>query len=202
MASIETLKGIIGAGAGPALAHQYLVQLPAIAGSSLAASERNALCKATRLPGRQIQTIDRSIGLMNQKMATGYGVAEVTLAFHILNDYKTRDYFERWQNLAVDQNTQQIQYSDNYKFPVQIYQLKKGQSFQLFDRTFGASIGPLDIDFNIDIELNRSATGAYAVELEKAFPTTMNGIDLADASTDQTLEISIDLSYKNWKRLK
>jgi hypothetical protein len=86
MASIETLKGIIGAGGGPALAHQYLVQLPAIAGSSLAASERNALCKATRLPGRQIQTIDRSIGLMNQKMATGYGVTEVTLAFHILND--------------------------------------------------------------------------------------------------------------------
>jgi hypothetical protein len=184
------------------LAHQYLVQLPAITGSSLAAGERNALCKATRLPGRQIQTIDRSIGLMNQKMATGYGVAEVTLAFHILNDYKTRDYFERWQNLAVDQDTQQIQYSDNYKFPVQIYQLKKGQSFQLFDGTFGASLGPLDIDFNIDIELNRSATGAYAVELEKAFPTTMNGIDLADASTDQTLEISIDLSYKNWKRLK
>lgn len=202
MASIEELKSTITAGGGPALPHQYLVQLPAIPGSSLGARERNALCKAARLPGRQILTYDRQIGLMNQKMAYGYGVAEVTLVFHILNDYKTRDYFERWQNLAVDQASQQIQYSNNYKFPVQIYQLKKGQSFQLFDRSFGFNLGPFGINFNIDIEANRAATGVYAVELEKAFPTTLNGIDFADASTDQTLEISVDLSYRNWKRIK
>ena len=197
MSSIEELKGMISAGGGLASPHQYLVELPLIPGSSLGARERNALCKTARLPGRQIATTERSIGLQNQKIATGYGVTEVTLSFHTLNDYKTRDYFERWQDLVVNQANQQIQYADNYAKTVKIFQLKRGTSFQIFDRDFSL----FGIPFNIDIELATKSNAIYGVELEKAFPTTMNGIDLADAATDQTLEISIDLAYKNWKRI-
>ena len=54
MASIEDLKSIVNAGQGFADATQYLVEMPEIPGSSLSASERNTLCRVTRLPGRQI----------------------------------------------------------------------------------------------------------------------------------------------------
>ena len=198
MASIEELKSSVSAGGGLALANQYLVQLPAIPGSSLTGRERNTLCRVARLPGRQILTHDRQIGIVQQKIGYGYAVGDVGLSFHVLNDYKTKEYFDLWQNLIVDQRTQQISYADKYKYPVNIYQLKKGQSFQVFDRNFSI----FGLDFNIDIELSTAANAIYGVELEKAFPITMNGIDLADASTDTTVEISIDLSYQNWKRIK
>lgn len=198
MASIEEFKSSVSAGEGLALANQYLVQLPAIPGSSLSARQRNTLCRVARLPGRQILTHDRQIGIMQQKIAYGYAVGDVGLSFHVLNDYKTKEYFDLWQNLIVDQRTQQISYADRYKYSVNIYQLKKGQSFQLFDRNFSI----FGLDFNVDIELSSTANAIYGVELEKSFPITMNGIDLADASTDTTVEISIDLSYQNWKRIK
>lgn len=198
MASIEEFKSTVSASGGLALAHQYMVQLPAIPGSSLSAAQRNTLCRVARLPGRQILTHDRNIGIMQQKIGYGYANADVGLSFHVLNDYKTKEYFDLWQNLIVDQQTQQISYADNYKYSVKIYQLKKGKGFQIFDRNFRV----FGIDFNLDIEFSSSADAVYGVELEKAFPVTMNGIDLSDASNDTTVEISIDLSYQNWKRIK
>lgn len=198
MASIEELKSSVSAGGGLALANQYLVQLPAIPGSSLSARERNTLCRVARLPGRQILTHDRQIGIMQQKIGYGYANADVGLSFHVLNDYKTKEYFDLWQNLIIDQRTQQISYADRYKYSVNIYQLKKGQSFQVLDRNFSV----FGLDFNIDIELSTAANAIYGVQLENSFPITMNGIDLADASSDTTVEISIDLSYQNWKRIK
>ena len=198
MASIEEFKGQVSAGDGFALTHQYMVQLPNIPGSSFSARERNALCRVARLPGRQIITQDRQVGLMNQKIGTGYANADVGLSFHVLNDYKSREYFDAWQDLIINQDTQQISYADNYKYSVKIYQMKKGKSFQIFDRTFNI----FGLDVNIDVESFTSANAIYGVELEKAFPTTMNGIDLTDGSTDQTVEVSIDLSYMNWKRIK
>lgn len=198
MASIEEFKAQVSAGGGLALANQYMVQLPNIPGSNFSARERNALCRVARLPGRQIVTHDRMIGLQNQKIAYGHAVADVGLSFHVLNDYKAKAYFDAWQNLVVNQNTQQISYADDYKYSVKIYQMKKGESTQLFDRTFNV----FGLDINIDIESFSGANAIYGVELEKAFPTTLNGIDLTDASTDQTVEISLDLSYMNWKRIK
>tara|TARA_R110000868_G_scaffold88578_7_gene246905 strand:+ start:5372 stop:5968 length:597 start_codon:yes stop_codon:yes gene_type:complete len=198
MASIEELKGAVSAGKGIASASQYLVQLPAIPGSSLSGSARNTLCRVARLPGRQILTYDRQVGIMQQKIGYGYANADVGLSFHVLNDYKTKKYFDLWQNLIVDQATQQISYADKYRHSVFIYQLQKGKSFQIFDRNFSI----FGLDLNVDIELSSAANAVYGIELEKAFPVTMNGIDLTDASADTTVEISIDLSYQNWKQIK
>jgi hypothetical protein len=197
MASIEELKGTVSGAGGFALAHQYMVELPSLPGTSLTARERNALCRVTRLPGRQILTNQREVGLMKQSMAYGYAVESIGLSFHVLNDYKTKKYFDFWQNLVVDQNSQQISYPSDYKKPVKIYQLQKGKAFDLGERSFSI----FGININLDFDLLVKDKIIYGVELEDAFPITMNGIDLTDASIDQTVEISIDLSYKNWKRI-
>ena len=69
---------------------------------------------------------------------------------------------------------------------------------QIFDKNFRV----FGINFNIDIELGRSAQGIYGVQLLDAFPVTVNGIDLADGSNDATVEVSVSLSYRNWKQIK
>ena len=130
-------------------------------------------------------------------MAYGYTDELVGLSFHVLNDYKTKKYFDLWQNLVVDQNSQQISYPNQYKKPVKIYQLQKGKAFDLGERSFNI----FGININLDFDILTKDKIIYGVELEGAFPITMNGIDLTDASVDQTVEISIDLSYKNWKRI-
>ena len=198
--TIDTLKAQFTKSGGPALANLYYVELPIIPGTNLSAEERNLLCKATRIPGRQLATLDRSLGIQNQKIVNGYAVAEVTLSFHLLNDYKVRQYFEAWQQRAVDQQSQQIKYSDEYKFPVKIYQLKKGVGFNLFD--FNFKLPFFNSIINIDIEAASNPSIVYGVELDKSFPITMNGIDLSDASENQIVELSVDLSYKNWKRIR
>lgn len=198
MASIEKIKSTVNAGGGFALPNQYLVELPQIDGSSLTAEERNTLCRTTRLPGRQIQTTSREIGLMKQNIAIGYAKDDITMSFHVLNDYKTKDYFDKWQGLIVDQADQQIKYANEYQKTIKIYQLKKGKAFDIG----GANFSVFGIGINLDFDLRTSANVIYGVELDGAFPITVNGIDLADGSTDQTIEVSVSLSYKNWKRIK
>lgn len=199
MASIEELKGIARGGTGFASPNQYYLEMPAIPGSSLDARERNVLCRTTRLPGRQILTASRDVGIMKQQVGIGYANEDITLSFHVLNDYKTRDYFDKWQNLIIDQNSQQIRYANEYKKTVKIYQLNKGKAFDIgLDKTFSV----FGLKINLDFDLRTSDKIIYGVELENAFPITVNGIDLADGSTDQTVEVSVSLSYKNWKRIK
>jgi hypothetical protein len=198
MASIEQIKAAVNAGGGFALPNQYLVELPQVPGSSLTAQERNTLCRTTRLPGRQIQTTGREIGLMKQNVAVGYAKDDITMSFHVLNDYKTKDYFDKWQDLIVDQEDQQIKYANEYKKTVKIYQLQKGKAFDILSANFSV----FGIGVELDADIRSSQKVIYSVELEDAFPITVNGIDLADGSTDQTIEVSISLSYKNWKRIK
>ena len=198
MASINELKGVVNGGKGFASPSQYMVEFPQIPGSNLGARERNVLCRTTRLPGRQILTASREVGLMKQNVAVGYAKDDITMSFHVLNDYKTKDYFDKWQELIVDQRTQQIRYANEYKKTVKIYQLQKGKAFDIG----GASFSVFGIGINLDFDVRTSANVIYGVELEGAFPITVNGIDLADGSTDQTIEVSVSLSYKNWKRIK
>jgi hypothetical protein len=86
----------------------------------------NLLCKDVVLPGRQVTTRERTIGLTTRKMAYGYLIDDVSITFHVLNDYGVKEYFETWQNLAVDQNTYEIGYKKDYSFDVKINQIQKG----------------------------------------------------------------------------
>ena len=65
------------------------------------------------------------------KVAYGYASEDINLTFYCLNDMRVRDYFENWQNLAVNQETSEVGYYKDYTFDVVIQTLRKGcnQSF-------------------------------------------------------------------------
>lgn len=186
----------------------YKIFLPPLKGD---ARSLNMLCKAASLPGRQILSTEKQMGLDTTKIAYGYAVDDVTLTFHCLNDMKVREYFETWQNLAVNQETKEVGYFNEYTHPVIIQHIKKGISFpikkkKLFDsgkipssiRGRLPRLGPLDLaQGEIDLNAVFGDDITYTLLLDKAYPTTLNAIELSDDG--QLLEVSVQLSYKNWK---
>ena len=59
MATIEDLKGAFEK--GPALPNRYKIMIPGM-------PEGDVFCQATNLPGRQITTNPRTIGMLTQKI--------------------------------------------------------------------------------------------------------------------------------------
>jgi hypothetical protein len=158
MATIEQLKGEISRGGGVALANRFRVILPVIPEiylnqTSIGASypqSLNVLCKSCTMPGRQIMTVDRTVGVVNQKVAYGYATEDVNFSFTGLNNYIVRKYFEDWQFYIMNPDTHVVKYKNEYAKTVTIQQLDKR---------------------------NRVV---YSVNLEKAFPTQLLNIDFSN----------------------
>ena len=131
---------------------------------------------------------------------------------------RVRDYFENWQNLAVNQETQEVGYYKDYTFDVVIQTLKKGainpllKPKKLFDNPLPDAIkdqippiGPLDIA-NGNFDPGLIAPGAkylaeavtYSTRLLNAFPTTMNSMELNN-DPDGLIEVNVQLSYKRYE---
>ena len=212
MASIDQLKGLVSRKGGIARPNVFRVKLPSIPGAS--SEEVNLLCKDVVLPGRQLLTNDRLIGMKLEKIPYGYAVTDVSMTFHVLNDYGIRQYFEQWQNLAIDQNTFEVGYQrgrGGYAFNVVIEQLKKGISLPVYSTPIGLprlptivqnrlpKIGPFDLaQGQLDIDFVTSEQIAYSCTLVDAFPTSMNAIQLNN-ELDGVVELNVQMSYTNWR---
>lgn len=172
--SIENIKGEISRGGGVAKPNLYRVILPIIpaiyinqTGIDVATPQSlNVLCKNATMPGRQLLTVDRTIGVVSQKVAYGYANDDVTLTFIGLNDYVVRKYFEDWQHFAMNPETHEVKYKTEYAKPVTIEQLDQNHKV------------------------------VYSVKLEKAFPTQILGIDFAnDASGTLDISVTMSYTF-------
>ena len=110
-----------------------------------------------------------------------------------------------------DRETQEVGYFNDYTHPVIIQHIKKGTAFpiikkELYDagkipsylRSRLPRLGPLDLaqgQFDLNLIFGDDIT--YTLVLDKAYPTTLNAIELSDDG--ELLEVSVQLSYKNWK---
>lgn len=205
MATIDELKGLATTRLGFARPNYFLVELggagfsvgnllgglvPSIpglfGGNSPTSRELSTLCNAAQLPGRQILTMPVTRGIVQQKMAHGYAIDDVTLSFHLLNDYGVKNYFDEWYAQIIDQN-KDVNYKNEYTRSVKIHQLRK----PIFGRT--ATFGPL----SANLELGGGSV--YTVELKEAFPTTMSTVDLTDDGENATLRFSVQISYTDWE---
>lgn len=159
--------------------------------------ELNTLCKGASLPGKQILTADRRVGMNNEKVAYGYAVADIPLTFNMLNDYSIKTYFDQWLDLILDDGytsegkkvSQTVRYKSEYAKSVKIHQLRKPQV------GFSGNLGP------ITANLGLGGGSVYTVELLEAFPTTINEITFSN-DLDGIVELTVSLSFTNWKRAK
>lgn len=193
MASIEDLKGKLTSKNGIAAANQYRVELPRFGGAS--SRTLDVVCKEVNMPGKQVLTLDRQIGIFQEKIANGFAIEEVNMVFHVLNDYGVKKWFDSWQKTIVgdigndDMPMGFVGYKNDYAKSIKIHQLRKPIA------RFGFDLGPLDINFDA------FGSTIYSVELLEAFPTTLTSIALSN-DPDGLVEVSITFSYTKWKVVK
>jgi hypothetical protein len=183
MASVDQLKALASTKLGFARPNNFLVNLPSI--GSMDGNELNTLCRATSLPGKQVLTMDRRIGMEFQKVAYGYAVDDVSMSFYVMNDYGVKKYFDTWRALTVSEELGELQYKSNYAFDVTIHQLRKPMV------GLSKAIGPLRANVGI------GGGSVYSVQLREAFPTTIQAIELTN-DLDGIIELQVQLSYTNW----
>jgi hypothetical protein len=208
MASVDDLKSIASAKLGFARPNQFLVNLPQVGGvgpigflqnllplpsipgileNAPGGREMNLLCSSTQLPGKQVLTSERRIGMEFQKVAYGYAVDDVTLTFYLMNDYGMKTYFDRWLSQTVQEEKGTVGWKKDYALPVTIHQLRKPIRGKTFDAGF--------ITANLDI----GGGTVYSVNLLDAFPTTVSAIELNN-ELDGLVQLSVQLSYTRWEK--
>lgn len=207
--SVDKLKANIGGGNGLALANQWSIVLPRIAGTVADGRELNLLCKSAIYPGRQMIEQQRVIGVKPTPVASSFTEEPVILQFWCLNSWGVKNYFEAWQNQVIDQNTYRVGYLNEYSGRVAIHHLKKGMSYDLDLKTNNISkiselLGKLFNRFlpnvNLDLDVNFGANTNYSIVLEDAYPSQIAAMNLTN-DLDGLLEVVVTLSYRTWRRV-
>lgn len=237
MAGIEQLKGALISKNGIAVTNQYSVEMPTTVGinnksklSGLDPRDANILCKNVSMPGKQILTLDRQMGLFNEKVVNGFAVDDVNMTFYALNDYGIKKYFDSWRRVMVgeerlsDAALQSKEAStDTEQTPESIENekrkteelgntrnpLRKGTVAYKNDYVSPIKIHQLRkpimrVGFDLgplSIDFDLLGASIYSVELVDAFPTTISSIELSN-DADGLVEVSVQFSYTNWKVIK
>jgi len=216
MRSVEQFKGLVAKGQGFARPNFYRVILPSVIGGvkfpivgellnrgisnlkrTIPAEDINMLCTATNMPGRNLLTHDRRIGMVNKKVAYGYAVEDVTLTFRVLNDFRIKEYFEAWQNSAVT-TEYELKYFNDYSEDVVIQALTNSPDAD-YDKLLRLSYTGLD-QGGLATALAGGESVVYTCVLQSAYPTSVLQMNMSDAQADQLVELNVQLSYKDWKR--
>ena len=150
--------------------------------------EMDLLCKTTTIPGKQILTRERGVGMQPELIAYGYADPDVSMSFHLLNDYGVMRFFEGWKRKIINEETSEVGYKLDYQRDIKIHQLRKPVA--------NKSV----LDRAVDIVLGND-TIVYSVVLENAFPTSIQEVALSN-ELDALSELTVQLSYTNVKVLE
>jgi len=237
MAGIEQLKGALISKNGIAVTNQYSVEMPTTVGinnksklSGLDPRDANILCKNVSMPGKQILTLDRQMGLFNEKVVNGFAVDDVSMTFYALNDYGIKKYFDSWRRVMIGEerlsdatlesketsvDTEQTPESiENKKRKTEELgntrnPLRKGTVAYKNDYVSPIKIHQLRkpimrVGFDLgplSIDFDLLGASIYSIELIDAFPTTISSIELSN-DADGLVEVSVQFSYTNWIVIK
>ena len=203
--TIEDLKALVNTKLGFARPNKFLVTLPTVGvgggllagiigafsgmGGGASPRELNILCSNVTMPGKQILTNDRRIGMEFQKVAYGYAVDDVTMTFYLMNDYGVKDYFDSWRSTILDEEGQASNYKNEYAKTVTIHQLRQPL------KGFSRQVGP--IRFNAGL----GGGSVYSVNLIEAFPIAASAIELNN-DLDGLVQLQVSFAYTNWRRAR
>lgn len=204
--SIDQLKSLASSKLGFARSNQFLVELPAtfqgsngilgqifqlVTSGTLGSGNLNLLCANVTMPGKQIMTTERRIGMEMQKVAYGYAVEDVNMTFYALNDYGIKKYFDEWKSTILDERGQGVKYkkgSGGYAKDIKIHQLRKPI------KNIGFNAGPIKVNIGL------GGSSVYSVRLVDAFPTSIQSIELNN-ELDGLVQLSVQFSYTNWQSI-
>ena len=130
-------------------------------------------CESIQLPGRNLNTLtDSNIYGPTREIVDGVTYAEdISMIFQASSGLNERVFFEEWQKQAFDENTWNVGYYNDYVSEVHIYLL------------------------------DRKDQRRYGIKLMEAFPKTIEGTELNQASNNEIIKTSVSFSFRYWQTL-
>lgn len=175
----DALRAFLDTENGVASESRWKVILPQISGtpkpgggsaSNYSIEDLNLVCTSVKLPGIDVITIDRQIGMVPQKVAVGKTVNPVTLTFYLTNKYTARKYWQDWVECVVGTGAPYTAgFHADYSKQVEIIQLDKLQA------------------------------PVYTVKLIDAYPVNVSEIDLTNQAATAAAEFTVTLQYTNYE---
>ena len=127
-------------------------------------------CDTISIPGRNLRTVmNGNIYGPPHDIVQGYTFGEVSASFYLSSDMRELRLFHEWQDSIVDKDTYDLNY---YK----------------------ETVGTVKI-FSLDKKENR----VFGIELEEAFPKTIEPIALGHSSSNTINKVGISFQFRRWK---
>ena len=169
MSSVDNLRAIISQSNGVAKGNRYRVSL--LGGES---NKLNILCDSINFPGRQVTTQDYLTDMKTKKMPYAFENDEVTIVFLLGNDWYAWNYLKAWQNNIINKiDSVSGAYTVNFK------------------SQYSRQVVIDHLDDNNAVK--------KTITLLNVFPTSLNSIELSNASENTMLRCTATFSYDNWE---
>ena len=169
----DILSGFNSEDGGYAVPNRFEVLLFRPGGNANDARKVSMRCETVSLPGRNLNTLtDSNIYGPTREIVNGVTYAEdISMTFQASSELGERSFFEEWQELAFDERTWNVKYYDQYKGTVDIY------------------------------VLDRQNQRRFGIKLIEAFPKTISGTDLSQATGNEIIKTSVSFSFRYWETL-
>ena len=159
--SIDKFKSILSKGSGMARLAKYEVRLfppksmaEHVGQGGVAADLSNytrdisLLCNTIAMPGHDLQTQTVQYGSQPaREMVTSHGYeGTVAATFYMDENLETKNFFELWQRMAVNNRTHKARYYNNYIGTMQIFQLGgSGRTYGMeVEEVYPATVGQIE----------------------------------------------------------
>ena len=131
-------------------------------------------CESIFLPGRNLNTLtDSNTYGPTREIVDGVTYAEdIAMTFQASSGLDERRFFEEWQEQAFNSHTWNLGYYNDYVGIVEIYLLDKKDKRR------------------------------YGIKLIEAFPKTITGTDLSQATNNEIIKTSVSFSFRYWQSLR
>ena len=152
--------------------------------------------KNVNLPSKQITTGQVTTVGAGYKIATGTAFSQISMTFTMPRSQQTRNFFERWTSLMVNDANQYTDYYDTYCAPeVIIYKWERGGGDYAYSDP--RSIRALR-DSGDDFLLAKKNKLTAAWVLKKVFPYNIGSVQL-DNSQAKTMDLSVQFYYERYR---
>lgn len=172
--SINDFKSAILRNKGLARPNRFSIEITGVPGRNFNTRDLSFLCESVNLPGKQINTFEYDNGTRRPiKIPTGYIEDDVTMVFNLTNNYLVKNVLDDWMKSIINVDTYLLASEENnYKKDIRINQLDENNSI------------------------------IYTAHLEKAYPITINSIELDSNAESAIQKVTAVFTYNkiNYKK--
>ena len=177
------------------------------------------MCDSITMPGKDLQTGTMKHG---QDLEVKYVESHVyegtiTASFYLENNLQAKSFFEVWQNLAVANGSNNVNYYDDYVGSMKIYQLGAEQVMTTQNSPFDGDDYTGKDEYYMEGPRNsyKSQTTrtntrevyqaktiqTYGIQVLEVYPATVGVIEYAYSSVNEIARIPVEFQYKSWRTM-